>query len=581
VYVNEKDGSVLVYVPAGRVVVGTSDEELAWIRNWFPNLKMKEIRAGQPSHEVYLDGFFIGKFEVTNAQYGRFLEWFRTHSEERERYAHADVPAGNTPQPAFWKKPGYDLPDAPVVGVDWYDAWCYAHWAGLDLPSEAQWEKAAHWDPAKRKRRPFPWGEAVEYGNAYCADRFAGKLFTSNKEFGRWYAMSKGEKNNDLKPVSVRASVIDKSPVGAAGLCGNVAEWCRDNFHHYFYGDDDASERNVYDRAFYPGRAVRGGHFRAPMSKFFARIGWYAEPGVNNDFVGFRCIKPLVAFPKDVSPGLGEVELRALSPLLQKRTVMGLLQRMSRSNNLNGVVFRGRWAVDAFPEESNFYIRLGTALMDTDKVNDALLLFETGAKLPAPDCVVADLHYWQGRAHLIAGNVEAALEAFTRSIEVNPHQFWGNYYRGKTRLEKTGNYDGAILDFEKALEYDDSLTNLAMAYHAMGIARLKKGDLEGAVREYTIAVYLHPDRYRYRIYRADVYLKQKKWEKARDDYQALLDKKNYSWGYLGMVRLFRAQGDLKKALNAAEQGLKANNTDDSAYRKLEAQRAQIRRALGG
>jgi len=172
--VNRKDSSVLVKVPAGAFKMG-GDGELA-------------DAVEKPVHEVSLQAYWIGKYEVTNQQFERFV-------------AATGYDAGPT-----WKERARKWgPMAPVVGVSWNDAQAYCKWAGLRLPTEAEWEMAAR----GTDRRQFPWGNTWDARKA-------------------WFLDSSGLA---ARPVGTLPS--GASPVGCLDMAGNGYEWVADWYQAY------------------------------------------------------------------------------------------------------------------------------------------------------------------------------------------------------------------------------------------------------------------------------------------------------------------------------------------------------------
>lgn len=166
--VHEMDGTELLFVPGGYFHLGTDDLD-KWSR---------------PMHRVRLTSFWIGKFPITNAQYGRFLE---------------DHPDRSTP--SFWQDPQFNQPDQPVVGVSWDEAQAYCRWAGLRLPSEAQWEAAAR----GRRAQAYPWGENPPTDKHANFDGHVGKT------------------------TSVDTYPAGEGPYGTFDQVGNVWEWCSES----------------------------------------------------------------------------------------------------------------------------------------------------------------------------------------------------------------------------------------------------------------------------------------------------------------------------------------------------------------
>ncbi len=126
-----KDGAPMVLVTAGEFLMGSPESE---------------INPGEkPQHTVFLDAFYIDKYEVTNALYRKFAE------------------ATGHRNPAYWNDSRFNALDQPVVGVSWYDAKAYVEWTGKRLPTEAEWEKAARGGLVGKQ---YPWGDKITHNDA-------------------------------------------------------------------------------------------------------------------------------------------------------------------------------------------------------------------------------------------------------------------------------------------------------------------------------------------------------------------------------------------------------------------------------
>lgn len=195
-----------VLVPAGPFLYGTDSDPWA-------------LDNERPQHAVDVPAFWIGTTCVTNAEYRAFVE---AGGYDDERWWSAGgwrwrCESGKR-TPAFWVRDGAGwarrrfgrvepLPDAePVQHVCWFEADAYARWAGRRLPTEAEWEKAASWDPVTRTKRRYPWGEDD-------AD-------TRHANLGQ----------HRLGPTPVGSHPDGAAPCGALGMLGDVWEWTSSDF---------------------------------------------------------------------------------------------------------------------------------------------------------------------------------------------------------------------------------------------------------------------------------------------------------------------------------------------------------------
>jgi serine/threonine protein kinase len=202
----------------------------------------------RPVHQVYLDAFYMDKYEVTNALYKACVD------------AGSCAPPRKTQSftiPVYYGIPVFE--DRPVIYVDWVQAANYCGWRGGGLPTEAQWEKAARGTDG----RTYPWGEGIDCSKAN-------------------YAAC----NGDTTGVGSYESGV--SPYGIYDLAGNVLEWTMDRYSGTYYQDSPASNPVGPDTG--NSRVLRGGTWSHLGKDLRASNRYWYTPEYTRDYIGFRCV---------------------------------------------------------------------------------------------------------------------------------------------------------------------------------------------------------------------------------------------------------------------------------------------------
>jgi formylglycine-generating enzyme required for sulfatase activity len=237
---------MMVEIPAGEFIMGSD----------------KGDSNEQPVHTVYLDAFYIDKYEVTNAQFAQFLNEQRNQEEGGVTWLdirHEDCLISQSGE-QYRPKSGYE--DHPVIEVSWYGAKAYCQWAGKRLPTEAEWEKAARGTDG----RTYPWGEGIDCDHAqYGGDECTGQT------------------------VPVGSKPKGASPYGALDMVGNVWEWVADWYDSGYYNQSPGRNPLGPDSGEY--RVLRGGGWGHAPYHVRSAYRFRSPPvGSRGDF-GFRCAR--------------------------------------------------------------------------------------------------------------------------------------------------------------------------------------------------------------------------------------------------------------------------------------------------
>jgi len=275
----------MIELPGGTFSMGTAD---LWT---YPD------DGEGPVHEVTLTPFRIDAAAVTNARFGAFIEetGYRT---DAERYEWAFVFAGLLPDDfedtrgvaqAPWWRQVYgadwahpegpqsnvdDRGDHPVVQVSWRDASAFCSWAGVRLPTEAEWEYAAR---GGLVGAVFPWGNDLEPDGRHRMNVWQGTFPTENSLGDGYYGTA---------PVDT----FEPNGFGLYNMTGNVWEWCADWYDPSYYARSTPDNPTGSEHG--EARVMRGGSYLCHASycnryRVGARSGNGPDSNVGN--LGFRC----------------------------------------------------------------------------------------------------------------------------------------------------------------------------------------------------------------------------------------------------------------------------------------------------
>lgn len=216
----------------------------------------------RPAHRVALPEFSIDRYPVTNSEFAAFLNAGGPHNRHGERLYDTDDPDARIHRTADgWRAdPGYEL--HPVVEAPWAGGRDYCAWRGKRLPTEAEWEKAARGDDARR----YPWGNAPP-------DR-------TRAQFSAAF--------NATAPVN--AHPAGASHYGVHDMAGNAWEWVASAYRPYPYRADDGRE----DPASGPVRSTRGGGHDSPPDEITTTQRGRTlsrNPRAGHHNIAFRCAR--------------------------------------------------------------------------------------------------------------------------------------------------------------------------------------------------------------------------------------------------------------------------------------------------
>ena len=276
-YVHDGDGAAMVYVPAGYFLRGTTRAEAEELSGPFGDFFGVEM----PQRSVYLSAFYIDKFEVTNRQYGLFLDALQ---RGEVRTLHPKTPSGKDFRPTYWRDSRLNGPEHPVTAVDWYDAYAYCGWAGKELPTEAQWEKAARGPDGLA----YPWGDTWEAGYSNNVEVALGDPVVDERQ---WLHLLG---NLDIDAVAVFTRPVGSfpagaSPYGAHDMGGNLYEWVRDRYIKDYYQNAPSHDPPGPAEPS-PYRVLRGGCWSSHRAKIRAAYRNYDMAEDRHLEIGFRCV---------------------------------------------------------------------------------------------------------------------------------------------------------------------------------------------------------------------------------------------------------------------------------------------------
>jgi serine/threonine-protein kinase len=274
------DSMVMVYVPAGKFEMGSNEEDMDRIFQMCPGWGLKCERTWfddeQPAHTVAVDGFWIDRTEITNAQFAVFLNEQGNQEEGGVNWLDLEDEDCRIERTSGQYRPMSEYADHPVVEVAWYGAMAYCEWVGGRLPTEAEWEYAARGPEGAI----FPWGDTFDCSRSN---------FDDETRLDDYLVPGREGCDGHLKTSPVGSFSDGASWVGVLDMAGNVWEWVADWY------DDDYYSRSPSENPIGPysgeHRVIRGGSWFSDPYIARSAVRGRDSPDGTGSYLGFRCAK--------------------------------------------------------------------------------------------------------------------------------------------------------------------------------------------------------------------------------------------------------------------------------------------------
>ena len=250
----------MVLIPAGKFWMGRTFAIFLDSGDLLARDKMDD----RPANNVYVDAFYIDKYEVTNADYARFVQ-------AKGARPPWHWPEGQTPK-------GEEK--FPVANVNWYEATDYCKWSGKRLPTEAEWEKAAR---GGLDRAHYTWGDdAIDQNNETAL--LSPQVALRDSPIAVPATLGRPRPN----PVASFAP----NGYGLYDMTGNVMEWTNDWYDNNYYPfmskqNPHGPEAGRYKSVRGAGYADQGGHGMEKLASYRN----FSDPDTRMTTIGFRCAK--------------------------------------------------------------------------------------------------------------------------------------------------------------------------------------------------------------------------------------------------------------------------------------------------
>lgn len=226
----------------------------------------------KPVHTVYVNAFYIDKYEVTNEEYKKFVDANPQWRKDRILHKYHD---GNYLKHWTGNSYPYEKSNHPVKWVSWYAAMAYAQWKGKRLPTEAEWEKAAR--------------------GGLSSDNYLlnGLINSRTANYDRYVG------------ATTRVGNYPANPYGLYDMIGNVFEWCLDAYSSRFYANSSRPNSSLDPIAggsidgivhrfgdLNAARVLRGGSWSSSVRSSRITYRFNRSPKWTSDTIGFRCVRP-------------------------------------------------------------------------------------------------------------------------------------------------------------------------------------------------------------------------------------------------------------------------------------------------